>query len=217
MFAAFRIEFHSESFFQRRADNGKRRQMPFIGAEFRLAGIGGEKPCHVFRAGQRRRVEQNPLEKFFKAGAELLRRFLGASGSFPELCLIWGKPVRFQFRRLAFDVLADKHEVAVIRHEHLAVFAPVTGYLRPVRYHPGIVACGFDFNDAASGDGTFRQFLLRPALKLIGGEEPTIGNARSPVLNIDNAADLRLQGLANAVKQVGNGGVVRRFLNCAPG
>jgi len=61
MLAALCIEFHTESFFQGRANDGECRKMPFVCPEFGFARVGRKEPCNVLRVGQRRRVKQNAL------------------------------------------------------------------------------------------------------------------------------------------------------------
>ena len=54
-------------------------------------------------------------------------------------------------------------------------------------------------------------------LELVGGEQAAVGHARPVVAEVDDAADLGLERLADLVEQVGQGRVVGRFRHAGPG
>ena len=73
MLALLALELQAEGVFERLPQAGQGRQFGLLDAEPCVAGVGGENPGHVLRGGQRRIVEQDPLEILQQAFA-LLRR-----------------------------------------------------------------------------------------------------------------------------------------------
>ncbi len=92
--------------------------------------------------------------------------------------------------------------------------APIAADLLAVRDDPGIIFGWLDFDDAASRHlGKVWRIVLASLLELIFSKETAIGTSRAAIFELEDAADFWFERFADFVKKIGEGRVIRRFVN----
>lgn len=94
---------------------------------------------------------------------------------------------------------------------------PVLGPLGLLGDEPGVVFGGLNFlhppGRGLAGEGRG----VSKFLKLVLGEEPAVGQSGPDILQVDDALDLGLEGLADLVQQGGQGAIVGGLLDPGTG
>ena len=154
-----------------------------LDVELGFGRVGGEKPGQVGRRIEGRGQQQGALEEFDEALADEGGFLAGIAGIGPELVFSARQAVGFELDLAAFGIAAHEDEIAVVGHQDLVVAVAVFSDLLAIGGERGVLGGRLDFDYAARGDTGARGFGAALG-KLIGGEEPAIGIARAPVLQL---------------------------------
>ncbi len=156
----------------------------------RVARVGGEEPGDILRGGKGGGVEKDPLHVFEETVAVRLGERPRVHGGAPEPLLVASESEGLQLGRVPLHVLSQEDEVAQVGHEHMAVLVPISPDLLAVGCDPGVLPRPLHLDHAATGNHTCRRvrFLL---VQLVLGEETSIGEPRTAVLEGQDAAHFR--------------------------
>jgi hypothetical protein len=175
-----------------------------------IACVGGEESRDLLRRVQRGVVEHDALYEIEKSVAVEFCRGDGIGGGLPERSFVSADFETFEFDCLAAPVL-DQKELAVVGDEDVAVLAEVLRNLFAGGNLGDALVRRFRFDHAtvrgkAHADGE-TGILREPGLR----RDRTVRNASAKILSLHDAANLRLQLLADSVEQRFERAVVGRL------
>jgi len=124
----------------------------------------------------------------------------------PEIALRFAKGKGFQNDRPSRDVFRDEREGTEVGNEHDPVPLPVAPDLFCLGHGTNVFRRRLGFDHAPgrklTEEGVCVIFLTSGSPpELIGREQSAVGQSGTPVLEVDDTADFRGQGLADIVQQ----------------
>ena len=137
-------------------------------------------------------------------------------GLCPERSVTISEAVSFQRYGLAI-AFAHQQKIAVVGDEDETVFVPVFQNLFAVSNRGDGSFGRFDFDHAALGHLAGQRFGIGALLELALGEEAAIGQTGTRICKLINRVNLWLKRFANAIEQVDERRVIRRFSRARAG
>ena len=125
----------------------------------------------------------------------------------PEGFFVPGDGEGFQLEDFVVGRRLEQGELPVVGQEQLALLFDVIPDLLRVQDVVEAFAGRFHLDGAACRFLAVKRLGLVAVLQLVGREEAAVGDARAAVFGMNDAADLRLEGVADVVEQVGERGV----------
>lgn len=138
-------------------------------------------------------------------------------GRTPEGLFILGETELLEHGCDAVSVLDDDGKVAQVGDQNQSVALQITGDLFGAGEGNQLNAGALDLQNAAVRNLPFAQLIGRSALELVRGEQASIGDTRSAVSQVQDAADLRLERLTQFVEKIREGMVVGDLVDAGPG
>ena len=202
-----------------------------LGQEAGLARVGGQEPGQVLRAGQRGAGEQHPLEELQEAARPAPARRGGGGRRGPRTRPRWAPGCSARGRRRgrarrcpAAGTRAGWSPAPGGRLRGSRAPGP-SGRWRRCRRPGGLTSmaprAGFWPPSAPRSESLAgrrgRCLGGARAPHLVGGEQPAVGQAGAPVLEVHEAADLGLEPAADLLKESVQRRVVRKLRHSLPG